>query len=158
MTLAQKISGGVLTIVGDGVGFVEPPFSKCHGLWVSSYSVDRGGETLSIDAAEVSLPIDAAIPCGLTVNELISNALKYAFPGGKRGGISLELASDPDNQVVLSVSNDGVGIPDELDLANTTTLGLLLGALLAEQLEGDGNTSVGPPALCCNLGSNRETD
>jgi PAS domain S-box-containing protein len=101
---------------------------------VSSYSVDPGRIALTIYAAEVSLPISAAIPCGLIVNELISNALKHAFPDERRGKITIDLASDPHGEVVLSVSDDGIGIPDELDLANATTLGLQLVSLLADQL------------------------
>src|SRR5262249_17754705 len=58
---------------------------------VSTYSVDPGRVALEVKTAECSLPIDAAIPCGLVVNELISNALKYAFPGGRRGRILVEL-------------------------------------------------------------------
>jgi two-component sensor histidine kinase len=101
---------------------------------VSSYSVDPGRITLTIYAAEVSLPISAAIPCGLIVNELISNALKHAFPGDQRGKITIDLASDSHGEVVLSVSDDGIGIPDALDVANATTLGLQLVSLLADQL------------------------
>lgn len=101
---------------------------------VSSYGTDPRRVTLSIDCSEIRLPIDAAIPCGLIVNELISNALKHAFPGGNRGEIKIALASEADNQVVLSVGDDGIGIPDSLDLTNATTLGLQLVTLLADQL------------------------
>jgi PAS domain S-box-containing protein len=101
---------------------------------VSSYSVDAGRISLSIKAAEVSLPIDAAIPCGLIVNELISNALKHAFPDGARGLIEVELSREPNEEVVLSVTDNGVGIPADMDLVNATTLGLQLVTLLADQL------------------------
>jgi two-component system, sensor histidine kinase PdtaS len=104
---------------------------------VASYSVDSGRVGLSIEAADVSLPIDAAIPCGLIVNELISNALKHAFPPGTSGRIDIVLAREADGRVLLSVSDDGVGIPGSLDLANTTTLGLQLVNLLADQVGAD---------------------
>jgi PAS domain S-box-containing protein len=104
---------------------------------VSSYSADPSRITLLIDAAEVSVPINAAIPCGLIVNELISNALKHAFPGGRHGEIRIGLARDESEQVELSVSDNGVGIPEELDLANASTLGLQLVALLADQLSAE---------------------
>jgi PAS domain S-box-containing protein len=104
---------------------------------VSSYSADPSRITLLIDAAEVSVPINAAIPCGLIVNELISNALKHAFPGGRHGEIRIGLARDESDQVELSVSDNGVGIPEELDLANASTLGLQLVALLADQLSAE---------------------
>jgi PAS domain S-box-containing protein len=101
---------------------------------VSSYSVDPGRIKLAISGADVSLPINAAIPCGLVVNELISNALKHAFPKGSNGEIKVDLASEPDDTIVLTVADDGVGIPDDIDLGNATTLGLQLVELLAEQL------------------------
>jgi len=104
---------------------------------VSSYSVAPGRITLLINAAEVSLPISTAIPCGLIVNELISNALKHAFPNRREGQIKIDLAREPGNKVVLSVSDDGVGISSELDLANATTLGLQLVTLLADQLSAE---------------------
>lgn len=101
---------------------------------VASYSVDPGRVALSIAATEVSLPIVAAIPCGLIVNELVSNALKHAFPDGRRGLIAIELKSDPPNRVSLSVSDDGSGIPESLDISNSMTLGLQLVTLLSDQL------------------------
>jgi PAS domain S-box-containing protein len=104
---------------------------------ISSYGVDSDRVTLSIDAVEVLLPINAAIPCGLVVNELISNALKHAFRDGRTGTISIGLALEPDGRAVLSVSDDGVGMPRGLDLAQTTTLGLQLVALLTDQLGGE---------------------
>lgn len=104
---------------------------------ISSYSVDPGHIALRIDAAEVSLPIGAAVPCGLVVNELVTNALKHAFPGGRRGRINVELSREPENQVVLVVSDNGVGIPDDLNLMKSNTLGLQLVTLLADQLGAD---------------------
>jgi len=101
---------------------------------ISSYSADPGRITLAIDAAEVSLPISAAIPCGLIVNELISNALKHAFPDERQGEIKIDLVNESNGEVSLSVSDDGVGIHGNLDLANATTLGLQLVSLLADQL------------------------
>ena len=103
-------------------------------ILVASYSIDPGQTNFSIDAAGISLPIKAAIPCGLIVNELVSNALKHAFPGGKRGDIKIDLATEPNGHVFLSVSDNGCGIPDELGLGNTTTLGLQLVTLLTDQL------------------------
>jgi PAS domain S-box-containing protein len=99
-----------------------------------SYSVDPSRIRLVIDAANVLLPIANAIPCGLLVNELIANALKHAFPDGRAGEVRVELANEPDGQVVLSVSDNGIGIPESLDLAQTETLGLQLVDLLADQL------------------------
>ena len=79
---------------------------------IQSYSVQPEQVALAFHVAEVRLPIDAAIPCGLIVNELISNALKHAFPDGRKGTIHISFMQDNDNHATLAVEDDGVGIPD----------------------------------------------
>ena len=120
--------------------FVEADFSNFLDTMVptlvSSYSVDSERIALSIEASEVLLSIHTAIPCGLVVNELISNALKHGFPGDLEGEIKITLAHETDDHAILSVSDNGVGIPEELDLAQTGTLGLQMVSLLADQLGG----------------------
>lgn len=101
---------------------------------MSSYGAYPGRVSLLINAATVLLPIDVAIPCGLIVNELVSNALKHAFPGEARGHIAIELVRIAADQAMLSVSDDGVGIPEALDVANASSLGLQMITLLADQL------------------------
>ena len=85
----------------------------------------------------VYLEIDIAVPCGLIINELISNSLKYAFPWGEKGKIKIALHSSNERDLTLIVSDNGVGIPKDLDLHQTKTLGLQLVINLVEQLEGD---------------------
>ena len=104
---------------------------------VSSYSVEPGRIALSVNVAPVSLPLQSAMPCGLIVNELVSNALKHAFPNGDGGEVRIDLSTEPGNVIVLSVTDDGVGLPDDLDPAEATTLGLQLVTLLADQLRGE---------------------
>ena len=104
---------------------------------VASYGSDTGRIALSINAVEVHLPISVAIPCGLVVNELISNALKHAFSGDARGEIKIDLASEAADRAVLSVSDDGVGIPEACNIEQAGTLGLQLVTLLAEQIGAD---------------------
>jgi two-component system, sensor histidine kinase PdtaS len=101
---------------------------------VASYAADPSRIALSIDARDVSLPINAAIPCGLIVNELISNALKHAFPGGRAGTICVELKSEPGQFIELSVCDDGIGLPCGFDTARSKSLGMELVWLLVEQL------------------------
>jgi two-component sensor histidine kinase len=88
----------------------------------------------------ISLGIDTAIPCGLIVNELVSNSLKYAFPKGKNGEIRISLRRIADlksDMFELIVSDNGVGISQDLDFRNTESLGLRLITNLAEnQLQG----------------------
>lgn len=94
--------------------------------------------SIAVDVhAEGSLEMDTAIPCGLIVTELVSNALKHAFPDGRSGRISVALRPDPDGRhLVLEVVDDGVGFPLELDFRNAQTLGLKLVGMLADQLGG----------------------
>ena len=112
---------------------------------VSSYGVNPDRITLSVEAAQVLLPINAAIPCGLVVNELISNALKHAFPGDRTGKIAVKLFSEADGKAVLSVADNGVGIPEGMDMARTSTLGLQLVTLLTGQLGGTISTRRSDP-------------
>jgi len=93
---------------------------------------------LKIESENVYLAIDNAIPCGLIINELVSNSLKHAFPDGKEGQIKIGLRSINEEDVELVVSDDGVGIPEDLDIKSTKSLGLHLVTILAEdQLHGE---------------------
>jgi PAS domain S-box-containing protein len=87
------------------------------------------------DMQDIALPVDQAIPCGLILNELISNALKHAFPTGA-GTIRIELRRPAGGRVLLGVSDDGVGVPAEFDPARSASLGMHLVVALAEQLGG----------------------
>jgi len=105
-----------------------------------SHSIYPETITLEIKAGDVFLCMDNAIPCGLIINELVSNCLKYAFPGGKKGKIRIELRSDKNlhagNKFILMVSDDGAGFPKGLDFRNTETLGLQLVMTLVKQIKG----------------------
>ena len=103
---------------------------------IQSYSVHPEQISLVFHVCEVKLPIDAAIPCGLIVNELISNALKHAFPGGRRGTITIAFAQPSGGQARLSVTDDGVGLPDGFSFDRSDTLGVQLVSMLAGQLCG----------------------
>jgi len=103
---------------------------------VASYGVCPENISVDIDAVGMLLPVDAAIPCGLVVNELITNALKHAFPGGQLGEIKVGLAHASNDELVLSVSDNGVGMPEAFDLDKAGTLGLQLVNLLIDQLGG----------------------
>lgn len=82
------------------------------------------------------LDIDTAIPCGLIVNELLSNALKHAFPGGRSGEIRVEMSRITDASFQIVVWDSGVGISDEIDCLHPATLGLQLVNNLTHQLDG----------------------
>ena len=84
------------------------------------------------------LDIEMATPCGLIINELVSNALKYAFPKGKTGEICIDFHLQG-SQFRLTVGDNGVGLPEGLDLQNSETLGLQLVTMLTKQLDGSIN-------------------
>ena len=98
-----------------------------------SYGVN-GNIKLGLNIVDVSFAVDTAVPCGLIINELVSNALKYAFPGGGSGEISIDLHRAHERGFTLRVADNGVGIPQNLDWRNTTSLGLRLVNILAKQL------------------------
>lgn len=102
---------------------------------INAYYADPNRITLSIDAGQVFLPIGTAVSLGQIANELLTNALKHAFPGGRGGNITVTLAKEADD-VVFSVADDGTGIPSDLGKPRRTTLGLRLVSLLADQLRG----------------------
>lgn len=113
----------------------------------ASYRVDPDRITLKIDTGGVSIGIDRAIPCGLIINELVTNSLKHAFPDGRSGRISIRFHGDEDDWVTLTVADTGVGLPPGLDYRNTGTLGLQLVKMLADQLGGQVVVESNPGAM-----------
>jgi two-component sensor histidine kinase len=88
--------------------------------------------------------LERAVPCGLLINELLTNALKHAFPGGRRGRVAVEMAAGPGGQYDLVVGDDGVGLPAHVDFRRTESLGLQLVCTLARQFEGRIELDPGP--------------
>jgi two-component sensor histidine kinase len=98
-------------------------------------SYGTGHVNCFVDADDVRLTVDAAIPCGLIVNELVSNALKHAFPGQDAGQIHVSLRALPNARMELSVKDTGIGFP-EGDFRGYTTMGMMLVTSLTDQLGG----------------------
>ena len=101
-----------------------------------SYIVNRNLISLNINVEDIFLGIDTAIPCGLIINELISNSLKHAFPVGKNGEIKTILRYSNGNKLELIVSDNGIGFPKDIDINETDTMGLGLVGTLTKQLRG----------------------
>lgn len=100
-------------------------------------SYGRSGHVrLRLDVKDLWLTIDVAVPCGLLVNELLSNALKHAFPSGRDGETLVALRADPGGDYRLIVADDGIGLPPDVDLSSAPTLGLQLVNMLVGQLDG----------------------
>jgi two-component sensor histidine kinase/sensor domain CHASE-containing protein len=98
------------------------------------------GRTAAVEA-EITvercfLPMETAVPCGLIINELVSNALKHAFPNGRGGRIGVDLRLRPDGRMQLTVCDDGRGFPPDLDFMQVDSLGMQLVTTLTRQLNG----------------------
>ncbi len=91
---------------------------------------------LELNIDKLSMHMNTAIPCGIIINELVSNALKYAFPDDRKGKIGIRLQEDQDHQYVLTVMDNGIGFPKDLNFRHTETLGLQLVVTLTSQLDG----------------------
>ena len=101
-----------------------------------TYGVGPAKVGLSIEGNGLTLDIDHAVPCGLIMNEVVSNSLKYAFPQRRRGNVHIELQQDQTKQHHLILSDNGVGFPEGFDLRSRSSLGMTLIERLTEQLQG----------------------
>jgi PAS domain S-box-containing protein len=102
----------------------------------SIYSGDGREIAVEIDSPELHLPIDKAIPCALSLNEILSNAYKHAFKGRKNGTVRYS-AMETDGRIRFTISDDGVGLPKDFDISQADTLGLkLVRTLVQQQLKG----------------------
>jgi PAS domain S-box-containing protein len=102
-----------------------------------SYHQDAYRVTLEFSLDPVKLDIDTAIPCALILNELVSNSLKHAFVGRTEGTLSIDLRYLEKNQLLLSVRDDGIGLPESFSLQNQKSLGIRLVSMLIRQLHGE---------------------
>ncbi|MBM4242003.1 MAG: response regulator [Euryarchaeota archaeon] len=110
---------------------------------LSSYGIGPNIET-NINAKDISMNIETAIPCGLIINELVTNALKHAFPHQKKGKVNIEIYLDKKGTFTLIVSDDGVGLPREIELQKREALGLKLVDTLTKQLNATIKVDGGP--------------
>jgi len=93
---------------------------------------------LSSSIDPVSITIDFAVPLGLVVNEIVTNAIKHGFPDSRQGSVCLGLANDRKGEIVLTVGDDGVGLPEEIDIHKETSFGMqiIIKSLVKLQLKG----------------------
>ena len=111
----------------------------------SSYGLGLRDIDLKIDVENILLGVDTAIPCGVIVNELVANSLKHAFTGDRSGEIAISFW-EVDGQYTMVFKDDGVGLPEDLDISHPSSLGLTIVNALTSQLGG----TIG---LGCNGGS-----
>ena len=100
-----------------------------------TYVIDPDRIKLNLKVEEVMVDINTSVPLGLIVNELLTNSMKYAFPGDRSGEIELEFSCSGD-EYLLRVADNGVGFPEDLDYKNSSSLGLQLVTSLTEQING----------------------
>jgi PAS domain S-box-containing protein len=116
------------------VDFAEYISKLINGL-AQTYMI-HPNVNLQADVEEVFLGVDTAIPCGLIVNELVTNAFKYAFPDARAGEVIVRLHTLDTGGYRLIVCDNGIGLPPDIDLENTETLGMQLITILTRQLRG----------------------
>ncbi|KOS04845.1 hypothetical protein AM493_01390 [Flavobacterium akiainvivens] len=92
--------------------------------------------TFILDAEDLEMDVSFAVPVGLIVNEAVTNAIKYAFPGGRKGQISISLKNRGDHTFILRIADDGIGLPAGFDITKSQSLGLRLIRGLSKDLEG----------------------
>ncbi|MCE9611969.1 MAG: CHASE2 domain-containing protein [Chthoniobacter sp.] len=115
----------------DFADYIRSLTSSLTAGYAGRSSSGRSG----VESEDVMLGVDAAVPCGLIVNELVTNCLKYAFPNGRSGQIQIAVLRDA-GKLRLSVADDGVGFPHDIDFRNSESLGMQIITTLTEQLDG----------------------
>ena len=101
----------------------------------TTYSIDQKQVTFHVEITTLALDINRAIPVGLILNELVSNSLKHAFPEGRNGKIEITGGQEEEN-IVISIQDNGIGIPVDFDWRHTLSLGMHLIMTLVEQVNG----------------------
>lgn len=114
----------------------ETYFNSLIPQLISTYNVSSGRISVNKKIEEKMLSLDTVIPLGLIITEIFSNIFKYAFPEGRDGIVLIEFKSAVGNELQLIISDNGVGLPENIDYRNTNTLGFQLIHSLAEQLNG----------------------
>jgi PAS domain S-box-containing protein len=117
------------------INFVDYVNSLVSNLFYS-YNIKKGRINPILKIENVSLNIETSVPCGLIISEIVSNSLKYAFPNDKSGVVCVSLRSVGDKYELI-ISDNGIGLPEELDFNHLDSLGLRLVNSLTEQIDGE---------------------
>ncbi|MFI5211728.1 MAG: GAF domain-containing protein [Ignavibacteria bacterium] len=119
----------------DHIDFSEYVRSLAENF-ATSYGFRMKNIKINIDIMNILLNIDTAIPCGLVINELVSNSVKYAFPDNRSGEIFISLSKLDNRKFILTVRDTGIGAPQNKDIGKSDTLGIQLVTLLSKQMNG----------------------
>jgi len=109
---------------------------KLVGTLTQNYKLDTQSIKLQCDIQDISLDVDTMIPLGLIVNELVSNALKHAFPDDTNGELTVSLTKTEESGYVLVIKDNGIGLPEDFDLMKANSLGLKIVKSLVRQIKG----------------------
>jgi len=111
-----------------------------------TYNINRQLVLLHLDVGDIRLGIDAAVPCAMIINELISNSLKHGFPAGRAGEITISFNKDAEGKHTLSIRDTGIGVPPGFDIQSSGSLGMQIVQSLIKQIKGtieiDGSTGL----------------
>jgi hypothetical protein len=100
------------------------------------YSANSKQIKLQLNIEDIEFSLDKAIPCGLIINELVSNSLKHAFSKNEEGKINVSLKKTKDDRILLEVYDNGIGFPEDVDYKNSDTVGLKLISTITKQMDG----------------------
>lgn len=103
---------------------------------ISMYCANNISKNFDLDDS-IEVNIDESIPLGLIINEVFTNTIKYAFPNGECGNIFIELKKGDDENIILTIFDDGVGLPEDFNIDSTNSLGLVIIKNLINQLNGE---------------------
>lgn len=119
----------------EQINFAEYVKSLTDNFW-NTFGFRLKNISFDIDIIDIKINIDTAIPCGLIINELVSNSIKYAFPDGRRGIITISLKLLEEGSYQLIVKDNGKGIEGKINISSSSTLGIQLVTLLTKQMNG----------------------
>ncbi|HEB01689.1 MAG TPA: sensor histidine kinase, partial [Nitrospirae bacterium] len=102
-----------------------------------NYKIQPNHIKLQFDVQDIRLDVDTMIPLGLIINELVSNALKYAFPDDMKGELGISLQATADASYELIIKDNGIGLPEDFDLKKAKSLGLQIVNSLVNQINGN---------------------
>jgi len=124
----------------EAKNFNRLSFSDFVAEMVSSiqeiYETDSKNIDLKLNTADINLNVNQAVPCGLIINELVTNAFKHAYPDGGEGVVAVSI-EEKEEKITLQVEDEGVGLPDDFSLESSETLGFTLVNILAQQLKAE---------------------
>jgi two-component sensor histidine kinase len=119
----------------EKINFYDYVKNLTDNFW-NTYGFKLKNIAIKIKISDFYLNIDTAIPCGLIINELVLNSIKYAFPNNEKGEIVIELLNQNSERLTLSVRDNGIGLPEGMNVHESDTLGIQLVTLLSKQMNG----------------------